>query len=78
MKGTKTMAAAKMPFADLVFGKKAKGGEEPPEAEPENDAFTDYAIQAFPDLEGSPERLDALKLAIKACVKSDYGGKVPA
>lgn len=30
--------------------------------------FEDEAIAAFPDLEGSPERIDAFWRAVKACV----------
>jgi hypothetical protein len=62
------MASAKMPPAASVFG---TGGAEPPAPEadiPED--FELHAIEAFPDLEGDPVRLAALKSAIHACMKS--------
>lgn len=75
------MAAAKAPALAVVFGGKAKGGSMPPEAdaEPEDDGeiaedFEAYAVEAFPDMEGSPDRMMALKRAIRACVKADKAG----
>lgn len=53
-----------------IFGK-AKGGAEPPEADPEESGlpedFEDYALTAFPELEGDDARLQALYNAMKAC-----------
>lgn len=68
------MAAAKMPLASSIFG---KGGSTPPEpgTEPDMDDevpedFEAYAVEAFPELEGKPDKLAALKKAIHACVGS--------
>lgn len=60
-----------MPDPASIFGKsKSKGAEldddEGEEAEMPPD-FEDYAIQAFPELEDSPERLIALRKLIKSC-----------
>lgn len=69
-------------FAALVVGKKKPGmpmmGEDTePDADSESGEdygglppdFEDEAIKAFPELEGSPERLDALWKAMRACME---------
>lgn len=59
-----------MPDPASIFGKKPKAaepdGDEAEGAEMPPD-FEDYAIQAFPELEDSPERLTALRKLIKSC-----------
>lgn len=72
------MAAAKMPMpmARSVFG---AGADEAPDAEAEDteipEDFEAYAIEAFPDLEGDPVRLKALKDAIHACMRAKSAGE---
>jgi len=53
-----------------AFGPKpgAKGTEEASEYE---DEFSSAAADAFPELADDPARLEALKQAIKACVRED-------
>lgn len=58
------------PDLAIVFGKaknRADNDTEQEETE-SNEAFTDYAVQAFPELEDEPERLRAFKRAIRACM----------
>lgn len=62
-------------FESMMGKKMPKMGNPPPPdmgEEEEYDelppGFEDEAIAAFPDLEGSPERLDAFWRAVKVCV----------
>ena len=67
------MASAKLPSAASVFG---MGGDEPPEpAADVPEDFEAYAVEAFPDLEGDPVRLRALKDAIHACMRAGEAGE---
>lgn len=76
------MAKVKGPALALVFGggKSSPGRgaseseddemDEASEEEGEGEIpadFEDYAVQAFPELEGKPERLKALRKAMMAC-----------
>ena len=67
----------------LLLGPPRKGGSGDSEGPSDvNDAaessedmdaeFEQAAIDAFPDMEGQPDRIAALKQAIKACMDSDY------
>ena len=70
-------APAKKNGADLalVFGSSPKGEDEDM-AETESDpdevspVFEAAAVEAFPDLDGSPERIAAFKRAVMACMDS--------
>lgn len=64
-------------FESLLGEKKPKAGNPPPPDMGDDEegygdvppvGFEDEAIAAFPDLEGSPERIDAFWRAVKACV----------
>ena len=57
----------------LVFGP-GKGGSSKGEPSSSDD-FESAAVDAFPELEGKPERIAALKQAIKACVEADEAGE---
>ena len=57
----------------LVFGP-GKGGSSKEESSGSGD-FESAAVDAFPELEGKPERIAALKQAIKACVEADEAGE---
>lgn len=74
------MAKVKSPALALVFGggksspgrgaSESEDDDEMSEEEGEGEIpadFEDYAIQAFPELEGKPERLKALRKAMMAC-----------
>ncbi len=72
---------AKGPALAIVFGKgkPSKGGREDMEDdEYEDDEYSDdgleefeqQIIEAFPELEDDPKRIDAFWKAIKACVKA--------
>lgn len=68
----------------LLLGMPSKGGRsgdsegpsdvnDPGEGDEDMDAeFEQAAVDAFPELDGQPERLAAFKQAIKACMDSDY------
>lgn len=52
-----------------------EGGEPEGEGDLDDEVFMENIVVAFPELEGSPERIDALKAAMEACVrKSSAGG----
>ncbi len=56
----------------LVFGPGKEGSKEEPSSSGD---FESAAVDAFPELEGKPERIAALKQAIKACVEADEAGE---
>jgi hypothetical protein len=58
----------------LVFGGPKKGASSDDEGGSGGD-FEAAAVDAFPELEGKPERIAALKQAIKACVEADEAGE---
>lgn len=61
-------------FESLLGSKESKPGNPPPPDMGDEEGydmppdFEDEAVAAFPDLEGSPERIEAFWRAVKACV----------
>jgi hypothetical protein len=58
----------------LVFGAPEKGAGKTEEGEASGD-FESAAVDAFPELEGKPERIAALKQAIMACMDAGESGE---
>lgn len=58
----------------LVFGEPEKGGAGKAKEGGSSGDFESAAVDAFPELEGKPDRIAALKQAIKACVEADAAG----
>jgi hypothetical protein len=58
------------PLVALALGlPKGKGKSEGGDADSEyDDDFESAAVDAFPELEGSPERIEAFKQAVMACM----------
>ena len=65
---------AARPELAAVFGKPSEEtpGAAEPGVEEMSPEFVEMATLAFPDLAEDPERLSALKEAIKACMEGDY------
>ncbi len=49
------------------------GGSDPMNEPP--DEFESFAVKAWPDMAGDPERIMAAKEAIKVCLESDEAGE---